>query len=101
MLLASRPFQDAVVREPYRGPRRLAYINGSYITPDGIEVDVRVSESYANRDAAANQALVDFLGWLVHGRGVERDTLFVETPEELMVTCESKFAVARYSHARE
>jgi hypothetical protein len=58
----------------------------TYTAPDGSRVRVQVSDGYAP-DPAADQALVDFLGSLVHGRELNRLKVYVATPSEMPRLC--------------
>ena len=94
MLRSARPFRDAIVRRP-AAASQAAFTSGVYRTPDGTPVNVRVSRSYAPREEA-NQALVNFLGWLVHGTELSQAIVYVETPDEIRMRC-GESAVACYS----
>jgi hypothetical protein len=58
----------------------------TYTAPDGSRVRVQVSDGYAP-DPAADQALVDFLGSLLHGRELNKLKVFVATPAEMPRLC--------------
>src|SRR5687768_5297773 len=60
-------------------PRSFIESGGTYTTRDGIAVRVIVSDAYAP-DPAADQALVDFLGALVHHQELGRLTATVVSP---------------------
>jgi hypothetical protein len=64
--------------------------------PDGQRVEVAVSSAYG-RDAAADQAYVDFLGSRLHGRELGQLRLYVGTPEEIESLCGGEGAVACYA----
>jgi hypothetical protein len=66
----------------------------TYLAPDGSRVRVQVSDGYVP-DAAADQALVDFLGSLVHGRELDGLRVYVATPSEMPRMC-SAIAAACY-----
>jgi hypothetical protein len=67
-------------------PRSFMESGGVYNTRDGIAVRVIVSDSYIP-NPAADQALVDFLGALVHGAELGRLTAAVVAPDELKAIC--------------
>jgi len=67
-----------------------------YPTPDGQRVEIAVSKSYAP-DAAADQALVDFLAGRLHGRELGRLRLFVGKPAEISSICGGGGAIACYA----
>jgi hypothetical protein len=86
LLAPSRPFHDAVLARKPSTARGLYDSGGVYTTKDGISVRVVVSASYA-LDAAANQAIVDFLGFLLHGPELGKLTVYVGTFEETQRVC--------------
>ncbi len=100
LTLGARPFRDAILTRPARTLRSLSFTGGTYRTPDGIPVQLFVSDSYAPRDAA-NQSLVNFLGWLAHGNELGRVRIYVITPGEVEQTCGGPRVVACYSPADE
>jgi hypothetical protein len=58
----------------------------TYTAPDGSRVRVQVSNGYAP-DPAADQALVDFLGSLLHGGELDGLKVYVATPSEMPRLC--------------
>jgi hypothetical protein len=67
-----------------------------YRTADGHQVEVAVSSSYPS-DAAADQAIVDFLASRSHGAELGSLRLFVGMPGEVSSLCGGEGAVACYS----
>ena len=59
---------------------------GPISTSDGYEVEVEASRSYPH-DPAADQALVDFLGSLLHGPELGALRVYVGTPAEIVRLC--------------
>ena len=55
-------------------------------TPDGYELEVEVSPSYA-ADPAADQALADFLASRLHGPELGRLRVYVGTPRQIVRLC--------------
>lgn len=55
-------------------------------SPDGYQVEVQVSASYAH-DPEADQALVDFLGTRLHGSELGALSVYVGTPREIGRLC--------------
>jgi hypothetical protein len=84
------PIDDAVLSHA-DGAMRAARAAGapnvrSYATPDGYQVAVEASPSYAP-DPAADQKLVDFLDSRVHGPELGDLSVYVGTPAEIVDLC--------------
>lgn len=79
------PVRDRVI-ESAEPRAAVAAATKAYTDPDGHTVRVRVSDAYSNPDAAA-QALVDFLGSLVHGDEIEQLLAHIATPGEIRSLC--------------
>ncbi len=82
------PVRDRVLPRKPRGPARASAASGpqAYQDQDGHTVTVRVSDAYANPDAAA-QNLVDFLGTLLHGDEMNDLSAFLATRAEIRGQC--------------
>ena len=84
------PIDDAVLSHA-DGVMRAARAAGApnvrrYATPDGYQVAVEASPSYAP-DPAADQKLVDFLDSRVHGPELGDLSVYVGTPAEIVDLC--------------
>jgi hypothetical protein len=92
-------FPDRVITGPraasVAGPLASAHRH-LYATPDGGRVEVAVSRSYPP-DAAADQALVNFLAGRLHGSELGRLRLFVGKPAEVSALCGGGGAIACYA----
>lgn len=75
-------FRDRVIDGQPRRARRLRRPANAYYDQDGHVVRVEVSEGYAP-DPQADQALVNFLGSLLHGDEMNFLYVYVATPEEI------------------
>jgi hypothetical protein len=76
-------FDDSIIHTQLR---HLQDHGGTYTTPDGTAVRLYVSDSYLP-DAAADQAFVNFVGSLVHGKELGLLTVDVRTPAEVQGVC--------------
>ena len=87
LALPSAPFRTTLL-EPADAavPRSFAESGGVYTTRDGISVRVTVSDYYTP-NPAADQALVDFLGAMLHGPELAALTAFVVSPDEIKEIC--------------
>ena len=86
LLRSAAPFRDAVLARAPGRVRQLALYERFYTTPDGVRIRFFISTSYAPREER-NQALVDFLGWLPHGKELAQTRLYVLNASELRATC--------------
>lgn len=77
-----------VLKRPTRAARRAtsAAAENVFTTPDGMRVYVQVSDGYVP-DPAADRALVNFLGSLLHGDELDGLRVYVGTPAEMPLLC--------------
>lgn len=81
--------QAGVASKPSGTPtsaRRLIRAAATYKTADGHSVDVQISDGYADNPAGA-QALVDYLGTLLHGDELGKLNVYVATALEIPTIC--------------
>jgi hypothetical protein len=85
---AASGFRDRVFSGPVARSSELrgATPAKKFLTPDGIAVEVQVSQSVSNHDAVA-QEIVNFLGSRVHGLELGKLRLFIGVPSEISNAC--------------
>jgi hypothetical protein len=85
---AAPGFRDRVFSGPVARSSELrgATPAKKFLTPDGIAVEVRVSQSVSNPDAVA-QEIVSFLGTRLHGSELGKLRVFIGTPSEIADAC--------------
>jgi hypothetical protein len=85
---AASGFRDRVFSGPVARSSELrgATPAKKFLTPDGIAVEARVSQSVSNPDAVA-QDIVNFLGSRVHGLELGKLRLFIGVPSEISNAC--------------
>lgn len=87
LTLPSAPFRTTLLSTADAAlPRSFAESGGVYKTRDGMSVRVTVSDYYLP-NAAADQALVDFFGALLHGSELAGLTAIVVSPDEIKEIC--------------
>lgn len=82
-------FNDRVITRPSRKQRRVAQTaesGGTYRTPSGATVRVRVSDAY-QPDPAADQAFANLIDSYLHGSEISKVTLYIAPANEVRSLC--------------
>lgn len=93
------PRGDDVIEGPPR-LRNIRVSGGPFQTPTGETIHITVSDYYLP-DPAADQAIADFLGSLLHGSELDGTEVFVVGPPEITQICQGEAAACYFPDTEE